>query len=310
MNEKGGDTMANIWDPERVVSEKLARQLIEQQFPELAPATIYPLGEGYDNTVYLVNERYVFRFPRRQIAVGLLRAEGKLLPKLADRLPLQTSKPRFFGVPSELYPWPFLGYELVRGQLPVALTQEERTLSVVDLAHFLRALHDFPVEEAAALGVPNDVLGRLDIGKRKMALLERVDQMGALNLYSSVCKLREYVEKTGPIPLSEKRCLVHGDLHIRNLVIDQHHIVSGVIDWGDVHIGDPAVDLSLVYSFLPGSAHAKFFSIYGEMSDLTKALAKWKAAFTTVSLFLYGYDQQNRDIVEGCKQSLDLILDV
>jgi aminoglycoside phosphotransferase (APT) family kinase protein len=190
------------------------------------------------------------------------------------------------------------------------MTHEERTRSAADLACFLRALHDFPAEEAAALGVPDDVLGRLAIGKRKMALLERVDQMKTLNLYSSVGKLRRYVEKTGPIPLSEKRCLVHGDLHIRNIVIDQRHKVSGVIDWGDVHIGDPAVDLSIVYSFLPGRAHAEFFSIYGEVGDATKALAKWKATFTTVSLLMYGHDQQNADIVEGCRQSLDLILDV
>jgi aminoglycoside phosphotransferase (APT) family kinase protein len=96
--------MANIWDPERVVSMAAARELIERQFPELAPATISPLGEGYDNTVYLVNERYVFRFPRRQIAVDLLCAEGRLLPKLADRLPLPVSKPLFFGSPEDKYP--------------------------------------------------------------------------------------------------------------------------------------------------------------------------------------------------------------
>jgi aminoglycoside phosphotransferase (APT) family kinase protein len=302
--------MANSWDPERVVSMEAARELIERQFPELAPATISPLGEGYDNTVYLVNARYVFRFPRRQIAVDLLCAEGRLLPKLANRLPLPISIPLFFGAPNDLYPWPFLGYELVRGKLPVILTHEERTCSAADWARFLRALHDFPAEEAAALGVPDDVLGRLDIGKRKMALLERVDQMETLNLYASAGKLRRYVEKTSPIPLSEKRCLVHGDLHTRNIVIDQRHKVSGVIDWGDVHIGDPAVDLSIVYSFLPSSARAKFFSIYGEVSGATKALAKWKAVFTTVSLLIYGHDQRNPDIVEGCKQSLDLILDV
>ncbi|MFT8311653.1 MAG: phosphotransferase [Sporolactobacillus sp.] len=301
--------MANSWDPEQVVSKEAARQLIERQFPELAPATIYPLGAGYDNTVYLVNERYVFRFPRRQIAVDLLCAEGRLLPRLADHLPLPISIPLFFGSPDATYPWLFLGYELVRGQLPVTLRHEERTRSTADLARFLRALHDFSAAEAAALGAPDDVLGRLAIGKRKMALLDRVNQMETLSLYSSVGNLRRYAEKTGPIPLSEKRCLVHGDLHIRNIVIDQRHKVSGVIDWGDVHIGDPAVDLSIVYSFLPNSARAEFFSVYGEVSDATKALAKWKAVFTTVSLLLYGHDQQNADIVEGCRQSLDLILE-
>nr|WP_231516940.1 phosphotransferase [Sporolactobacillus terrae] len=103
--------------------------------------------------------------------------------------------------------------------------------------------------------------------------------------------------------------MVHGDLHSRNIVIDAQHRVSGVIDWGDVHIGDPAIDLSLVYSFLPSCARAEFFSVYGDVSERTKALARWKAAFTTVALFVYGLDQQNEEIIAGCRESLDLILE-
>lgn len=80
--------MANSWDPEYVVSKEKAKELIEVQFPELAPAKIADLGKGYDKTVYLVNARFVFRFPRRKIAVDLLNTEGRLLPVLAGTLPL------------------------------------------------------------------------------------------------------------------------------------------------------------------------------------------------------------------------------
>ncbi|WP_028984166.1 hypothetical protein [Sporolactobacillus terrae] len=51
--------MANSWDPDYVVSKEKAKELIEVQFPELAPAKIADLGKGYDKTVYLVNERRV-----------------------------------------------------------------------------------------------------------------------------------------------------------------------------------------------------------------------------------------------------------
>ena len=52
------------------------------------------MGAGWDNTAYLVNGEWVFRFPRRTIAVPLLEAEGRVLPKLAPRLPLSDSAPR------------------------------------------------------------------------------------------------------------------------------------------------------------------------------------------------------------------------
>ena len=63
--------MANPWDPERSVSLELAQELIEAAFSNLTPVRVVPLGHGWDNTGYLVNEEIVFRFPRRQSAVSL-----------------------------------------------------------------------------------------------------------------------------------------------------------------------------------------------------------------------------------------------
>ena len=71
------------WSPERVVSVELARELIEAQFPQLSPARVAALGEGWDNSVFSVNGEWVFRFPRRQIAVPLIERELRVLPALA-----------------------------------------------------------------------------------------------------------------------------------------------------------------------------------------------------------------------------------
>lgn len=87
--------MPNAWDAEQIVSVPLANTLIETQFPELAPAAISLLGYGFDNTVYQVNGRFVFRFPRRELAVGLLKTENQLLPSLASQLPLSIAEPLF-----------------------------------------------------------------------------------------------------------------------------------------------------------------------------------------------------------------------
>lgn len=74
--------MTRPWRADRAVSEQFARALIESQFPDLAPVTLRPLGAGWDNTVFLVNESYVFRFPRREIAVACMEAENRVLPGL------------------------------------------------------------------------------------------------------------------------------------------------------------------------------------------------------------------------------------
>ena len=75
----------------------------------LSGHAIAPLGAGWDNTAYLVNDTWVFRFPRRSIAVELLRNEAALLPALAPRLPLPIPQPCYLGEPDGRYPWCFAG---------------------------------------------------------------------------------------------------------------------------------------------------------------------------------------------------------
>jgi len=138
----------NVWDAEWEVNEEQARTLIGRQFPQLSLKQVKRLGWGWDNTVFLIGDEYVFRFPRRTIAVGSIRMEGKLLPKLEAYMTIPYPKPLFYGEASDEYPAPFLGYAYVPGDFPIGLTEERRALSAETLAKFLRRLHEFPVQAA------------------------------------------------------------------------------------------------------------------------------------------------------------------
>jgi aminoglycoside phosphotransferase (APT) family kinase protein len=81
------------WCPEHVVDADLAREMVEARFPQLMPARVEPLGAGWDSTAYLVNEVWVFRFPRRSVAVSCLEQETRLLPSVAPRVPLPVPVP-------------------------------------------------------------------------------------------------------------------------------------------------------------------------------------------------------------------------
>ncbi|MDR7241928.1 phosphotransferase [Priestia megaterium] len=299
--------MPNAWDAEQIVSAPFAKTLIETQFPELAPTAISLLGYGFDNTVYQVNDRFVFRFPRRALAARLLQTENQLLPTLASQLPLSIAEPIFFGKPNAEYPWPFTGYHYVQGNPPARLTEEERIQSASVLARFLRTLHHYPYSKAQELGVPFDELNRLDMMKRKPVLEKYVKQMKERNLYSKQDILERYVNDIQEIHYQEKNVLVHGDLHIRNMIVNQNNIASGIIDWGDVHIGHPAVDLAIAYSFLPSKGRTRFLKEYGEVDEETHRLAKWKAVFTTVVLVAHSYDQGDKQTIEAALESLNLI---
>src|SRR5262245_40038701 len=133
--------MNEPWAAEHVVDVELARALIEDQFPELVPAKVEPFGVGWDNTAYLVNTKWVFRFPRRSIAAPLIERELALLPAIAPRVTLPIPVPRFAGRPEERFAWPFAGYRVLEGRTASRLSHDLRGRAAEPLGRFLAALH-------------------------------------------------------------------------------------------------------------------------------------------------------------------------
>lgn len=296
------------WVPERVVDEALARELMRAQFPELPLVKIELLGVGWDNTAYLVNGSWVFRFPRRQIAVALIEHETRLLPALAPRVPLPIPVPEFVGRPEERFPWPFAGYRLLPGRTAcsAALTEDQRVATAEPLARFLAALHAFPAQEAASLGAGGDELARMDVGFRApkaRASLAEFEQQGLLPR-SERERLERVIDATPTGAPRPPAVLVHGDLYVRHLLVDEHARPAGVIDWGDIHLGDRAVDLAIAYSFLPPAAHARFRQVYGEQDAVTWQLARFRALYHSANLFRFAHHTGDPDLLREATRAL------
>ena len=154
------------WDAEVLVDEALVQALLTDQFPELDTRSSRLLGQGWDNSVWVVEERWAFRFPRREIAIPGVEREIAVLPSLAPLLSVPIPEPRFVGAPSESFPWPFFGAPLLSGVEPcdVGLIDDDRVELGGELGRFLRALHA-PETLASAdpdLVLPDDPNRRAD----------------------------------------------------------------------------------------------------------------------------------------------------
>lgn len=275
------------WDPEIVVSPKLARELIREQFPGLG-RSIEPFGSGWDNTAYLADGRLVFRFPRRSIAVRLIETEARVLPALAPRLPLPIPRPEWLGAATERFPWPFGGYRKLAGRPAHDLdpSPADRRGAAEPLAAFLHALHAIPT---TGLELPPDEYRRTDFTSRMPLLVERLRALEAAGVVADGrpwLRLFETSELSAPPP---RPVPVHGDLSTGHVLLDDAHRVCGVIDWGDVHAGDPALDLSILYAFFPGSAREAFLRVYGDIDARTATAARLRAAFVAVSSTAYAH---------------------
>jgi aminoglycoside phosphotransferase (APT) family kinase protein len=291
--------MPQQWDADIHITAEDAAQLIEQQFPALAPARPAQLGVGWDNAAFLVNERWVLRFPRRTVAANLLDREIRILPLLAPQLPLPISCPLYAGEPTAAFPYHFAGYPLLLGNTADRQfgSDAERAALAPDLARFLRALHHIPINEMTRVWAPPDDFARTDIQrhapKAKQRLLANPASLRDSDIQVLIARLDALADAYVP-PVAT--CWVHGDLYARHLVLNPAGGIAGVIDWGDVHIGDPAADLSIAWSFLPAEARPAFRSAYGAIDPAMWDRARFRAIYYGALLAEYGADSGDQAI--------------
>jgi aminoglycoside phosphotransferase (APT) family kinase protein len=299
--------MSQPWTPDIEVTPALAASLIELQFPSLAPVHVEPLGVGWDNTAFLVNRRYVFRFPHRSVGGEMIDPEIAAMPHLSNRLPLRVPDHQFIGRPSESYPWSFSGYEIIPGRTAchAHLTPAQRRAMATPLAQFLKALHAVPVDEAATWGVKPDPLGRFDVPYRMKNARQRIAYIVEHQLFADVEKLTNIIESATQDFVARSDVLEHGDLYSLHLIVNEHAELTGVIDWGDIHLGDRAGDLMIVLTLLPPEARADFFNTYGAVDEITLTMARFRAAGHSAALLFFAHQTNDRELLRESLISLE-----
>lgn len=306
------DPDTSPWRDRQCVEEPLVRSLLHSQFPDLKVEKCRLLGEGWDSAAWLIDEEWVFRFPLRQMGADCIDSEINVLPQIVELLPLRISCPRFVGRPDDMFPWPFAGYRLIIGDsiCDRPLDDSSSRNCVRDLAQFLRALHDIDALQAEQAGAGPDTLRRLDVamraGKARVTLTQAAGA-GALGDAKPWFELLDRIVELSPV--ASPRCLVHGDLYSKHVLTTVGGSVTGVIDWGDVHIGDPAVDLAIIVSVFSKPDRDVFFEIYGEPSSRVRDLAVMRAIHHSAVCLVYALNIGDRAFEEASRTALYGVLD-
>jgi aminoglycoside phosphotransferase (APT) family kinase protein len=284
-----GGPPAREWAPEVVVDEQLARELIGEQFPEIEQRSLRLLGQGWDNTMWLVDEQWAFRFPRRQMVIPGLENEMSYLPILAPLLPLQVPEPTLLGQPTESFGWPFYGAPFLPGceLAESALDDEARIALGRPLGEFLRALHSLELDA----DLPVDPVRRADMSFRVPKTRERLGELERLGLWSAPAAAHEIVDAATALDPPEPIALVHGDLHLRHLLVNDGGRPTAVIDWIDLSRNEPGVDLVLYWGALPTHGRAKFREAYGPVADDDLLRGQILALFLCGTLAVYGHHE-------------------
>ncbi|WP_329174762.1 aminoglycoside phosphotransferase family protein [Streptomyces sp. NBC_01477] len=262
------------------IDETLVRTLVREQHPDLAELDLRAVVGGWDNQLWRLGNELAVRMPRTERAPSLLRKEHRWLPALAPGLPLPVPTPVRIGEPSVRFPQPWTIAAWVHGE-PADRVPISHGRAAGTLADFLTALHvtapaDAPVspDRGVPLRTVADTVGKLleDFAPEEVGL-QRVQQVWDEALAAP--------EWEGP-PV-----WLHADLHPANVVVSDGTL-SGVIDFGDMCAGDPAVDLAAAWVLLPAGAAARFFEAYAHADEATVRRARGLAALKSLALISIG----------------------
>ena len=185
------------------------------------PKTIVEIDEGYDFEIAIVDDEWVFRFPRRSGVEHALEVEIVLLPALAPALPVAV--PSFEHISHEPL---FVGYRVIRGE---PLVDEDAD----GVRSFLEALHAFDPS-----GVPLEHPDWVEAYRSQCAEFERL-VLPHLDEDRHAAAKRLFADAETLVGFTP--VLLHADLGPEHLLVRDGRL-AGVIDWGDARLGDPALD--------------------------------------------------------------------
>ena len=196
--------------PERPTSdaaldERIALAALQEQFPAAAFERVERMASGWATDAYRVDDQLVARFPRNADLASWIDHDEAVHRFVAATLgaALRVPEVKYRGRAGAHFPYAFLVCTLVPGVGADRLGAPISDGLVRDLGAALTEIHSVSAEAAATVGV---------------------EQPG-------------WDDYRGPLHF------IHGDFGPGNLIVDPTSgRLSGIVDWGNAAIGDPALD--------------------------------------------------------------------
>jgi aminoglycoside phosphotransferase (APT) family kinase protein len=209
---------------------------------------------GWDSRAWLEGS-WLHREPRRDAVRPRLLAETRLMPWLAPQLPLPVPVPE----PTECG----VRHRVLVGE-PIG---EGSTAIGRELGAFIKALHAVDTADAVAHGAKDAVAAAEE---KTVFLSECREQVGPLLPAELRTKANELLDRVAV----QRTALVHCDLGPEHILVTDGRI-TGIIDWTDSQIGDPALDLAWPLIGAPAAVAEGVAEVYEPTPELRERALDW-----------------------------------
>ena len=218
---------------------------VTRSFPSLVVNTSRVEQRGGDHLVLIVNDdEYAFRFPRP--GSRDLSFEIEVLKHLQHRLQVAVPVYDHFDHASRFAGYRFIAGDPLTPDRYARLDWAAKAAALEAMAGFLTALHDLP---QAAINWSGEwprtwtaaQFAERGVAERLPLIARHVPQLApSMEVFYASYRLDR----------PERFAIVHGDLVGEHMLVDRSGSrLAGIIDFGDVALGDPAQDLLGFWSY-------------------------------------------------------------
>lgn len=249
------------------------KHYIKKALPDLNIHSYVENNDGWDNIAIIINNDWLFRFPRKVEYAEKIPREKQLYDTLSSALTMkQLSVPHYHllydkqtdAIPICSYYKRIAGTPFTPSDLQM-LTAIERHFITKQIALFLTTLHNVPVHQAKEWGfhIERPINYWYHIQKTLQhyasTILTDIEMEQLSQLFEN------FLEHITNKPVIQT--VIHADFTHKHILFDAtQKKLTGIIDIGDAHIDDPAFDFAGLYH---DYGHAFTYEVYKRYTELT-----------------------------------------
>jgi aminoglycoside 2''-phosphotransferase len=223
-------------------------ETIKTTFPTIYFNRVKLIDSGFSNVVIILDDQWVFRFPRGEYQRACFIAEIRLLAELREKT--LVSVPNYTQIALS---GGFGGYRVIDGRelapsLFRTLNRVSQEAVLVQFGEFLNVLHSLPISLIARKdgSIPrwgNSRLAEQYFNERRRLLARKLNA----GLLASLDHFYATFDSS-----SER--LIHGDLTEGHVLLAQDTGKLGIIDFSDAVAGDAAADFAILWTYADWAA--------------------------------------------------------
>jgi aminoglycoside 2''-phosphotransferase len=223
---------------------------ITSEFPEVTYTSARVITHGWDNHVVILDDAFVFRFPKTDEYKTRFKSEIALLKYLKDKVAVAIPDYKYISTDESFGGYPIISGTELRIELFQSQTEVVKDQIISDLADFLTILHQTPKEKVEEIGIdtsgnyywnPGQVQDMYTRIKEKVYPLLIEEEVAWIEF-----QFTQYLSLKGDIKL----VLIHSDLNNDHIFFDvQKGKISGIIDFADAEYGDSSLDFSRLLDY-------------------------------------------------------------